>query len=158
MATIQLKTAQTRVAFLPDDAEQKYVTRAVQYSTIKSEDLIRYASENSGLSKALMAAAFYALQQQVEQFVCNGHAIELGELGTFYISVNAKATDSADEAGSAAVYRLTVKFRQSKKLRELLNSEVTLISPTTATTSTSTDDSGTGDSGTGDEEEVNPFG
>jgi len=123
MAQIQLKTRLSRLALTN---ENKYFTSAVRYSTISQDDLVKYASENSGLSKANMAAAFYAIAQQIEQFVCNGHGIQLGHLGTLYITTRAKAVDSEREAGAEAVYGLNVRFRQSKYLREHLNANITL--------------------------------
>lgn len=124
MSIINLRTSYRRVACV--DA-MKYVTTAVRYSTITAEDLIKYASENSGIPKAQMASAFYALNQQIEQFILNGHALSLGNLGSLYLSTQAKATDDQKDAGADAVVRLSVKFRQSKRLRDLINSSVTLF-------------------------------
>jgi predicted histone-like DNA-binding protein len=123
MAKIQVKTRKTRIAILDAD---KYVTSAVRYSTLSQDDLINLAAENSGISKANMAAAFYAITQQIEQFVCNGHGLELGRLGTFYISTKAKAADTAEDAGIGALVSVAVKFRQSKNLRDLM-SRITFI-------------------------------
>ena len=118
MAKIQVKTRKQRLALLDAD---KYVTSAVRYSTLSQDDLINLAAENSGISKANMAAAFYAITQQIEQFVCNGHGLELGRLGTFYISTKAKAADTAEDAGIGALVSVAVKFRQSKNLRSLMS-------------------------------------
>ena len=90
------------------------------------DDLIKYAAENSGLSKANVAAVFYALAQQIEQFACNGHSIQLGKLGTLYLTANTKAADTEKEAGANAVESLCIRFRQSKYLRDMVNSNVSL--------------------------------
>ena len=106
--------------------EKKYLTTALRYSTISVDDLIKYAAENSGLSKANVAAVFYALAQQIEQFACNGHSIQLGKLGTLYLTANTKAADTEKEAGANAVESLCIRFRQSKYLRDMVNSNVSL--------------------------------
>ena len=67
MAQILLKTNYRKLGILD---EKKYLTTALRYSTISVDDLIKYAAENSGLSKANVAAVFYALAQQIEQFAC----------------------------------------------------------------------------------------
>jgi nucleoid DNA-binding protein len=129
MAKIQVITSKKHFALFDAD---KYVTRAVRYSTLSQDDLINLAAENSGISKANMAAAFYAITQQIEQFVCNGHGLELGRLGTFYISAKARAADTIDNAGIGAVVRVAVKFRQSKKLRNQM-SRISLVNGNTGT-------------------------
>jgi hypothetical protein len=64
--------------------------------------------------------------------------------------------DEKSEAGVHAVKSLSLKFRQSKKMKELLNSNVVLnnISVSTANTDASeddeTDEGGTGSSGNDD--------
>ena len=88
--------------------------------------MVKFASENSGISKANIAAAFYAIQQQIEQFVCNGHGIVLGNLGTFYISTRCKAAEDVKDAGASSIRSLAVRFRQSKKLRSMLNNNTLL--------------------------------
>ena len=123
MAQILLKTNYRKLGILD---EKKYLTTALRYSTISVDDLIKYAAENSGLSKANVAAVFYALAQQIEQFACNGHSIQLGKLGTLYLTANTKAADTEKEAGANAAESLCIRFRQSKYLRDMVNSNVSL--------------------------------
>lgn len=127
MSQINLKTRQQRIGYRSSD-ELYYLTSPVVYSKITTEMLVNYASENSGIPKAQMASAFYAISQQIEQFLFNGHSLELSNLGCFYISTKAHAAKEKENAGAKAVYRLSVQFRQSKKLRDLINSNITLVS------------------------------
>lgn len=124
MGQINLTSKPKRIAY--KDAIL-IVTSANTYSRITSEQIIYYASENSGIPKAQMASAFYALSQTVEQFLLNGHSLELMNLGSLYFSVSAKAVESEEDAGSKAVRRLSIKFRQNKKLRDLINNNVRLV-------------------------------
>ena len=125
MAQLNLTTQKKRIAYL--DSE-KYITSVVRYSTFTTEEIIEIASENSGIPKAQMSSALYALFQQVKQFVLNGHCIQLGNLGILYVSSNAKAKDTEKEAGASSVYRLALRFRQSKAIRDLINQTVSLNS------------------------------
>ena len=124
MGQIKLKAQEKRIAY--KDATY-IVTSSETYSKISSEQIIQYASENSGVPKAQMASAFYALSQTVEQFLLNGHSLELLNLGSLYFSISAKAVENEEDAGAKAVRRLSIKFRQSKKLRDLINSNVRLV-------------------------------
>lgn len=127
MGIINLKTNFQRIGYAD---ENKYITSATRYSTIPTDELIRFACENSGIPKAQMMAAFYAIQQQIEQFVMNGHSLELGTLGTFFLSTRTKAVDTKKEAGADAVIGLYLRFRQSKRLRTLLESNIDLTTVT----------------------------
>ena len=146
MSVINIKTNYQRVGFAE---EMKYITSTVRYSTISQDDLIEYACENSGIPKAQMISAFYAIMQQVQHFLMNGHSLTLGSLGYFFLSANTKAVDEKSEAGVHAVKSLSLKFRQSKKMKELLNSNVVLnnISVSKVNTDASDDD----DTETGDD-------
>lgn len=121
MSTINIKTNLQRVGFAKAD---KYITSTVRYSTISTDDLLEYACENSGISKAQLISSFYAINQQIVQFILNGHSLQLGNLGFFYLSAKTKAVDSEKEAGVEAVEGLVLKFRQSRKLRNLINQRV----------------------------------
>ena len=100
MSTIVIKKNLQRVGYAKTD---KYITSPVRYSTISTEDLLKYASQNSGIPKAQMMAAFYAINQQVEQFILNGHTLQLGTLGYFFLSVKTKATNAEKDAGVDAI-------------------------------------------------------
>lgn len=139
MGQINLTSQLKRIAY--KDASL-YVTSPDIYSKISSDMVINYASENSGIPKAQMASAFYALNQTVEQFLLNGHSIELMHLGYLYLSVSAKAVEDEEDAGAKAVKRVSVKFRQNKKLRNLINSNVQLVNELVKKSDGSTDSSG----------------
>lgn len=121
MSTIVIKKNLQRVGYAKAD---KYITTPVRYSTISTEDLLKYASQNSGIPKAQMMAAFYAINQQVEQFILNGHTLQLGTLGYFFLSVKTKASDTEEDAGVDAVKRLALKFRQSKQMGVMISQNV----------------------------------
>ena len=151
MGQINLKTRQQRIAY-KDDNKEYFLTSPSQYSRIDADQIIEFSSENSGIPKAQMVSAFYALNQQIEQFLLNGHSLEILNLGYLYLSVNAKAVETEEEAGAKAVKRISVKFRQSKKLRDLINSNVQLVNTLTKNQSdgdNASNNSGSSNSGSG---------
>ena len=150
MSVINIKTNYKRVGYAE---AMKYITSTVRYSTISQDDLIEYACENSGIPKAQMISAFYAIMQQVQHFLMNGHSLKLGPLGYFFLSADTKAVDEKSEAGVSAVKSLSLKFRQSKKMKELLNSNVVLnnISVSTANMDDAEEDETGGNDGGADD-------
>ncbi|MEB3373071.1 hypothetical protein SFC43_05360 [Bacteroides sp. CR5/BHMF/2] len=151
MSTINIKTNLQRVGFAKAD---KYITSTVRYSTISTDDLLEYACENSGIPKAQLISSFYAINQQIVQFILNGHSLQLGNLGFFYLSAKTKAVDSEKEAGVEAVEGLVLKFRQSRKLRNLINQRVNFsVLNAVDSTENEEDDDNSSNSGT----ESNPL-
>ena len=144
MGQINLTSQLKRIAY--KDANL-YVTSPDTYSKISADQIIYYASQNSGIPKAQMASAFYAINQVIEQFLLNGHSLELLNLGSLYFSVSAKAVEDAEDAGAKAVRRLSIKFRQSKKLRDMINSNVQLVNEMTKNSDESDNDGEVDESG-----------
>ena len=118
MGTIKLKVQRQRLAPLNRYA---YVTRPRRYSRIEAEDLISYASQNSGINRGQLAASLYAFQQTFEDFLCNGHSVEFPALGSFRFSVRAHASDTREGGGADAVWRRKILFRPSSYVCRLLN-------------------------------------
>lgn len=146
MSTINIKTNLQRVGFAKAD---KYITSTVRYSTISTDDLLEYACENSGIPKAQLISSFYAINQQIVQFILNGHSLQLGNLGFFYLSAKTKAVDSEKEAGVEAVEGLVLKFRQSRKLRNLINQRVNFSVLNAVDSTENEEDDNSSNSGTG---------
>ena len=97
-----------------------YVTRAVRYSTIDSDSVLEYAALNSGINRAMIAASMEAVLQSFENFLCNGHSVQLPRIGNFRFGVNASIADSEDEGGADVVTRRKIYFVPSAYLKGLL--------------------------------------
>ena len=97
-----------------------YITRAVRYSTIDSDSVLEYAALNSGINRAMIAASVEAVLQTFENFLCNGHSVQLPRIGNFRFGVNASFASTEDEGGADAVTRRKVYFTPSSYLKGLL--------------------------------------
>lgn len=117
MKTIKVRTTLQRVACADKDM---YVSRPVTYSKNDTDELIEHASTDAGVSKANVAAVFYAIIQQVEELLLNGHSIQLGQLGTLRFSMNCKASESAEEVSADKVLRRKILLYPSAKLKQAL--------------------------------------
>lgn len=97
-----------------------YVTRSLRYTRITAREVVDYAAQNSGINRGQLMAAMYALEQSFENFLFNGHSVEFAEIGTFRVSVKAKMGETAEEAGSAAVYKRKIVYLPSVQLKRSL--------------------------------------
>ena len=98
-----------------------YITRAIRYSTIDSDSVLEYAALNSGINRAMIAASVEAVLQTFENFLCNGHSVQLPRIGNFRFGVNANFASTEDEGGADAVTRRKVYFTPSAYLKGLLD-------------------------------------
>ena len=103
MSKMKVNAAFQKVAILKKEG---YVSRAVTYSKIDGEDVLEYASQNSGINPGQLSAAMYAIRQSFINFLLNGHSVELPGVGIFRVGVNAKMVD---EAAKVSVVDLSPK-------------------------------------------------
>ena len=102
------------------DKKQRFYTRVDRAGVIGDDLLIEYASNDSGIRIEQIAAVYRSLMTQVKELVCNGHSVQLGDLGTLYFKVHAKISEEEADAGGSAVKRKCIGFRASKVMRELM--------------------------------------
>ena len=123
MARIWLKSKLQNLAMKKTEA---YVTRSVTLPRIDKEQLLNRAADNSGISRGTIYAAADAINNEFENFIMNGHSVEVPLIGSFRFGVNAKATDTEAEAGAGQVYRRKIHYVPSKELWRKLQ-QVSLI-------------------------------
>ena len=84
------------------DKKERYFTTMQRAGVIDDNTLIQYASNDSGMRIEQIAAVYKSLVTQVRELVCNGHSVQLGDLGTLYFKVHAKISADLEGAGGAA--------------------------------------------------------
>ena len=108
MSKMKVNAAFQKVAILKKEG---YVSRAVTYSKIDGEDVLEYASQNSGINQAQLSAAMYAIRQSFINFLLNGHSVELPGVGTFRVGVNAKMVDEASQVSVDQIYLPSIALK-----------------------------------------------
>ena len=109
------------------DKKTRYLTTLNRATPIDDETLIKYASDDSGIRIEQIAAVYRSLFIQVRELVCNGHSVQLGDLGTLRFTLHAKISEEKGDAGGMAVQQKRVIFNASKIMRQKL-AEVNFVS------------------------------
>ena len=109
------------------DKKERYFTNIDRATLIDDETLIKYASDDSGIRIEQIAAVYRSLFVQVKELVCNGHSVQLGDLGTLRFTLHAKISEEKGDAGGMAVQKKRVIFNASKIMRQKL-AEVNFVS------------------------------
>lgn len=117
MAKVLLKSKLQRIAC---KKMNRYVTRAVVLPRINKDELLARAAANSGIRKGIIYSASDAISNEIENFLLNGHSIEVPVLGTFSFAVNASAAETEKGAGATAVYRRKIKYTPNVQLKRYL--------------------------------------
>lgn len=66
----------------PIDGTIKYYAQPELYSQISREDIVEAAQRNTSIPRAYLDMAYDALINEVENFVMNGHSVQIPNLGT----------------------------------------------------------------------------
>ena len=106
------------------DKKERYFTTLDRATPIDDESLIKYASDDSGIRIEQIAAVYRSLFVQVRELVCNGHSVQLGDLGVLRFAIHAKISADLEGAGGASVTKKRIRFDASKIMRQKLQ-EVT---------------------------------
>ena len=75
------------------DKKERYFTTLDRATPIDDESLIKYASDDSGIRIEQIAAVYRSLFVQVRELVCNGHSVQLGDLGVLRFAIHAKISN-----------------------------------------------------------------
>ena len=79
------------------------------------------ASNDTGISRAMVKAVFEGLIQEIEQMVLNGHTIQLGELGTLKFSISCKSVEDKEDLSTDLIKRRRILFQPSSRLKTAVN-------------------------------------
>ena len=81
------------------DKKERYFTNVSRATPIDDETLIKYASDDSGIRIEQIAAVYRSLFVQVRELVCNGHSVQLGDLGVLRFAIHAKISADLEGGG-----------------------------------------------------------
>jgi len=103
--------------FKPGESNM-YFTKSVTYSKISFDLLIKHIASDSGMSEGACEGAVRSIVKQIEEMVLNGHTINVKQLGTFKLSISAKAPLTSEEAGAKQVYRRRILFHPAEDVKD----------------------------------------
>lgn len=119
---ILLKSVEQNVNYLnTGETASGYMLRPIRYSTIGANDLVDTIAKNSYVPRTYVAATLEGIMTAMENYLLNGHSIELPNFGFFTLSCDCKVAKTAAEAGMDQFKKLNIKFRPSTALKNKLN-------------------------------------
>jgi len=118
MSKIILKSQEQNVNYLKTgEVKSGYVIRPVRYSTIDSADIVESVAKNSYVPRAFVSAALIGITEAMENYLLNGHSIQLENFGTFSLSCEGSVAPTVETAGMEQFKALRLNFRPSTVLK-----------------------------------------
>lgn len=106
----------------PQDVEapNKFYAQAVSAGRTDLDRLAYLIANQSTVRKADCLAVLEAFLHNMSDELNQGRIVELGDLGSFRVSISSAGFETADEVSAAAVKSARILFRPGKSLRKLL--------------------------------------
>ena len=133
-----------------DDKKEVYVATADRNGVIDTEKMARVIAKDTGARPAQVKMILTSLQDNMMEWLEEGHGVRFGDIGSFLPSVKSKSADSADDA---EVQRVKVTFIPNRKFsRKVAAISINTVSDDENTSASGGTDTGSSGSGGGGQE------
>ena len=121
MSKIVLKSLEQNINYLNSNTVASgFKLYPVRYTTIGGEDLVKTITKNSYVPQAFVSASVCGIAEAMENYLLNGHSIELPGFGIFSLSCECKTVKTPEDAGLSQFRGLKINFRPSTALKTKL--------------------------------------
>lgn len=101
-------------------APEKFYAQAVNDGRIDLRELALFASKQSTVSRADCHAVLIALVELVTHHLAEGRIVELGELGSFRMSLSSSGLDQSEDLTASAIKKAKILFSPGADLKSML--------------------------------------
>lgn len=107
---------------IPSKPEQplSYYPRLKSNGEVDLREIADDISHISTVSQADTMAVIEGLIQKIPQYLADGKIVRLGELGSFYLSIQAEGSPSAEAVNAAKIKKNRLHFRAGKLVQKML--------------------------------------
>ena len=104
----------------PIDGSVKYYAQPELYSQISKQDIIEAAQRNTSIPRAYLDMAYDALINEVENFVMNGHSVQIPNLGTISCRIRGRGADTRKDYSTELISKVGFTFLPDPYIKKLL--------------------------------------
>lgn len=98
----------------------KFYAQPELYSQISKEDIVESAQRNTSIPRAYLDMAYDALINEVENFVMNGHSVQIPNLGTISCRINGNGADKRDSFTTEYIRKVGFTFLPDPYIKKIL--------------------------------------
>ncbi|MCB9418297.1 MAG: HU family DNA-binding protein [Ardenticatenaceae bacterium] len=103
------------------EAPKRYYPVVKSSGRTTQRGLARKGTGMSTLSAADLAAAMEILLELIPQELMEGNIVDLGDFGTFRLSVKAEGSDTPEEVKAHNIKSVNVRFTPGKEFKDAMN-------------------------------------
>lgn len=85
---------------------------------LKEKEVARQIADETTLNPKEAEMALSQLQKIMLRALSNGESIQLGDWGSFYLTLNAEGTENEADANATKVKKVNIRFAPGKELKE----------------------------------------
>lgn len=94
-----------------------YYAQKVTYSNIGEREVVDYAVQNSNIERSVIEQVMIGLEEAVNNFLLNGHNLQLWPLGSFFTTISSRSAESAEAFLPSNIKGVNIRFVPSPQLR-----------------------------------------
>lgn len=117
MGIIRYKVVQKRN---PLDNTVRFYAQPELYSQISRDDIVEAAQRNTSIPRAYLDMAYDALINEVENFVMNGHSVQIPSLGTISCRINGSGAQRRVDYTTEHIRKVGFTFLPDPYIKKLL--------------------------------------
>jgi predicted histone-like DNA-binding protein len=102
------------------DRPIQHFARIIRGDSVGYDDLIRLISKMSSLNYGVIQGVIGTLIDVIEEQVRFGRTVHLGNLGTLYMTLKSRSTETAEDFENVNIDGARLRFLPSKKLKSAL--------------------------------------
>lgn len=104
----------------PIDGSVNYYAQPELYSQISKQDIIEAAQRNTSIPRAYLDMAYDALINEVENFVMNGHSVQIPNLGTISCRIRGAGAEARKDYSAELIKKVGFTFLPDPYIKKLL--------------------------------------
>lgn len=104
----------------PINGSVQYYAQPELYSQISKQDIIEAAQRNTSIPRAYLDMAYDALINEVENFVMNGHSVQIPNLGTISCRIRGEGADTRGVYSTELIKKVGFTFLPDPYIKKLL--------------------------------------
>lgn len=104
----------------PITSTVKYYAQPELYSQISKEDIVEAAQRNTSIPRAYLDMAYDALINEVENFVMNGHSVQIPNLGTISCRIRGAGANTRVSYSTEYINKVGFTFLPDPYIKKLL--------------------------------------
>ena len=111
---------QRRNPLLKKDETKLWYPVLRRVDQVKEKEVAKQIADETTLNPKEAEMAVAQLKKVLINALTNGNSVQLGDWGSFYLSISSKGSEKEDDVSSDNVKKINIRFKLGKELKEAI--------------------------------------